>query len=76
MEKEKKTMEVINENEIPHSISLKPFEFERNTDIGDINSSSSGNEEEGAEAVAWSCSTAGSVENMFLGISQNSQEKH
>ena len=72
MEKEKKTMEVINENEIPHSISLKPFEFERNTDIRDINS----NEEEGAEAVAWRCSTAGSVENMFLGISQNSQEKH
>ena len=28
------------ENEIPGSNSLKPFEFERNTNIGDINSSS------------------------------------
>ena len=32
--------------------------------IGDIDSSSSDNEEEGAEAVVWRCSAAGSVENM------------
>ena len=37
------------ENEIPDLNSLKPFEFERKTNIGDINSSSSDNEEEGAE---------------------------
>ena len=53
---------------------MKPFEFERETNIGDINSSSSDNEEEGAEAVVWRCSAAGSVEKMFLEISQNSQE--
>ena len=53
---------------------MKPFEFERKTNIGDINSSSSDDEEEGAEAVFWSCSAAGSVEHMFLEISQNSEE--
>ena len=37
MEKENKT----NEKEIPDSNSLKPFEFEKNTSIRDINSSSS-----------------------------------
>ena len=36
-------------NEIPDSNSLKPFEFETKTNIGDINSSSSDDEEEGAE---------------------------
>ena len=36
-------------NEIPNSSSLKPFEFERKTNIGDINSSSSDDEEEGAK---------------------------
>ena len=53
---------------------MKPFEFERKTNIGDINSSSSDNEEEGAEVVVWRCSAASSVENMLLEISQNSQE--
>ena len=53
---------------------MKPFEFERNKNIGDINSSSSDNEEECAEAVVWRCSAGGSVGNMFLGISQNSQK--
>ena len=48
--------------------------MERKTKIGDINSSSSDNEEEGAEAVAWRCCAAGSVENLLLEISQNSQE--
>ena len=37
------------ENEIPDLNSLKPFEFEPKTNIGDINSSSSDDEEEGAE---------------------------
>ena len=69
-----KPMEVTCENEIPDSNSLKPFEFEQKTNIGDINSRSSDNEEEGAEAVVWRCSAAGSVEKMFLEISQNSQE--
>ena len=36
------------ENEIPDLNSLKPFEFEPKTNIGDINSSSS-DEEEGAK---------------------------
>ena len=53
---------------------MKPFEFERETNVGDINSTSSDNEEEGAEAVAWRCFAAGYVGNMFLEISQNSQE--
>ena len=75
MEKEKKKRwKWVSENEIPHSNSLKPFEFERNTNIGDINSSSSDNEEECAEAVVWRCYAGGSVGNMFLGISQNSQK--
>ena len=39
----------LNENEIPDLNSLKPFEFEPKTNIGDINSSSSDDEEEGAE---------------------------
>ena len=37
------------ENEIPDLNSLKPFEFEPKTNIGDINSSSSDDEQEGAE---------------------------
>ena len=37
------------ENEIPALNSLKPFEFEPKTNIGYINSSSSDDEEEGAE---------------------------
>ena len=37
------------ENEIPDLNSLKPFEFEPKANIGDINSSSSDDEEEGAE---------------------------
>ena len=37
------------ENEIPDLNSLKPFKFEPKTNIGDIISSSSGDEEEGAE---------------------------
>ena len=39
----------LSENEIPDLNSLKPFEFEPKTNIGDINSSSSHDEEEGAE---------------------------
>ena len=35
------------ENEIPDLNSLKPFEFEPKTNIGNINSSSSDDEEEG-----------------------------
>ena len=34
------------------------FKFERKTNIGDINSRSSDNEEEGAETVVWRCSAA------------------
>ena len=52
----------LSENEIPDSNSLKPFEFERKTNIGDSNSSSS----DSSEAVVWKCSAAGSVENMSL----------
>ena len=37
------------ENEIPDLNSLEPSEFEPETNIGDINSSSSDNQEEGAE---------------------------
>ena len=37
------------ENEIPDLNFLKLFEFEPKTNIGDINSSSSDDEEEGAE---------------------------
>ena len=37
------------ENEIPDLNSLKPFKFEPKTNIGDINSSSSDDEEEGVE---------------------------
>ena len=56
-EKDRKNMEKENnsdesdfsENEIPDLNSLKPFEFEPKTNIGDINSSSSDDEEEGAE---------------------------
>ena len=54
--------------------SLKPFEFEWKTNIEEINSSSSDNEEEGTEAVVWKGSAAGSVENMSLEILQKSQE--
>ena len=50
MEKENNTDESdFSENEIPDLNSLKPFEFEPKTNIGDINSSSSHDEEEGAE---------------------------
>ena len=38
-----------NENRVPDPNSLKPFEFETKTNIGDINRSSSDDEEEGAE---------------------------
>ena len=38
-----------NENGVPDRNSLKPFEFETKTNIGDINRSSSDDEEEGAE---------------------------
>ena len=37
------------ENEIPDSNSLKLFQFEPKTNVGDINSSSSDDKEEGAE---------------------------
>ena len=37
------------ENEIPDLNSLKPFQFEPKINIGDINSSSSGDEEKSAE---------------------------
>ena len=50
MEKENNTDESnFSENEIPDLNSLKAFEFEPKTNIGDINSSSSDDEEEGAE---------------------------
>ena len=45
------------------------YQIERKTNIRDINSSSSDNEEEGVEAVVWRCSAASSVENMFLEMS-------
>ena len=76
-EKDKKNME--KENKTDGSDLWKwntRFKFfETFWDIGDINSRSSDNEEEGAEAVVWKCFAAGSVEKMFLEISQNSQEK-
>ena len=50
------------------------LEFEQKTDIGEINSSGSDNEEEGAKAVVWRHSAADSVEKVSLQISQNSQE--
>ena len=40
---------IVSENEIPDLNSLKSFEFEPKTNIRDINSSSSDDEEEGAE---------------------------
>ena len=40
---------IVSENEIPDLNSLKSFEFEPKTNIGDINSSSSDDEKEGAE---------------------------
>ena len=50
MEIENKSDEsVFSENEIPDLNSLKPFKFEPKTNIGDIISSSSDDEEEGAE---------------------------
>ena len=49
MEKENKDETDLSENEIPDLNSLKPFKFEPKTNIGDINSSSSDDEEEGAE---------------------------
>ena len=52
---------------MPDPNSLKPFEFKREPNIGDINSSSSDNEEEGAEAVAWRCSAKKGVLRNFTG---------
>ena len=50
MEKENNSDESdFGENEIPDLNSLKPFEFEHKTNIVDINSSSSDDDEEGAE---------------------------
>ena len=50
MEKENSSDESdFSENEIPDLNSLKPFKFEPKTNIGDIVSSSSDDEEEGAE---------------------------
>ena len=50
MEKENNTDESnFSESEIPDLNSLKPFKFEPKTNIGDIVSSSSDDEEEGAE---------------------------
>ena len=50
MEKENNTDESdFSENEIPDLNSLRPFEFEPKTNIGDVSSSSSDNEVEGAE---------------------------
>ena len=50
MEKENNTDESdFSENEIPNLNSLKPFEFEPKTNIGDFNSSSSDDEEEDPE---------------------------
>ena len=50
MEKENNSDESdFSENEIPDLNSLKPFKFEPKTNIGDIASSSSDDEEEGAE---------------------------
>ena len=49
MEKENNDKSDFSENEIPDLNSLKPFEFVPKTKIGDISSSSSDDEEEGAE---------------------------
>ena len=50
MEKENNSDESnFSKTEMPDLNSLKPFEFEPKTNIGDINSSSSDDEEEGAE---------------------------
>ena len=50
MEKEHNTDKSdLSENEAPDLNSLKSFEFEPKTNIGDINSSSSDDEEEGTE---------------------------
>ena len=50
MEKENNTDESdFSENEMPDLNCLEPFEFEPKTNIGDVNSSSSDDEEEGAE---------------------------
>ena len=50
MEKENNSNESdFSENEIPDLNSLKPFEFEPKTNIGDITSGSSDDEEESAE---------------------------
>ena len=49
MEKENSNESDFSENEIPDLNSLKPFEFESKTDIGDIDSGSSDDEEKGAE---------------------------
>ena len=50
MEKENNSDETeFSEGEIPDLNSLKPFEFEPKANMGDINSSSSDDEEEGAE---------------------------
>ena len=55
MEKENNSDESdFSENEIPDLNSLKPFKFEPKTNIGDITSRSSDDEEEGAEyKVKW-----------------------
>ena len=53
MEKENDSYESdFSENEIPDLNSLKPFEFEPKTNIRDINSSSTDDQEEGAEYKA------------------------
>ena len=50
MEKENNTDKSdFSENEISDLNSLEPFEFEPKTNIGDVNSSSSDDEEENAE---------------------------
>ena len=52
MEKEKNSNESdFSENETPDLNSLKPFEFEPKSNIGDINSSSSDDEEDAAYKV-------------------------
>ena len=55
MEKENSTDESdFSENELPDLYSLKPSEFELKRNIGDINSSSSGNGEKGIkDNVEW-----------------------
>ena len=53
-------------NEIPDLNSLKPSEFEPKPNIGDINSSSSYDEEEGAEyKVKWISSSDSNI-GVFL----------